>query len=227
MGGGMIVQCPNCGKKLKAGAKLIQGIQDLPAGEELRVRCTQCSTSFGVSGSSLAADSSAGRKLQPPAAPDTSWLGQADLVDPEVDSRPSVMLLVRDNDRRELLSQAFSSLGYFVEFCDSPREALEKMQFVVYSAVMLADDYESVPLTESLVHVHMCAMHMDRRRHILYILVGENYHSLYDLEALVYSANMVVNNNDVEYFPVMLKKLVREYDSLFGGLMGELQLVGK
>jgi len=59
-------------------------------------------------------------------------------------------------------------------------------------------------------------MAMSRRRYIFYILVGPEFRTLYDLEALANSANLVVNDSDASHFSIILKRGMNDYNDLFG-----------
>ncbi len=73
----------------------------------------------------------------------------------------------------------------------------------------------------------MRVMNMSRRRYIFYVLIGEQFDTLYDLQALAYSANLVVNDHEIPFIGTVLKKAIPEFETLFGPLMEELQVVGK
>ena len=68
---------------------------------------------------------------------------------------------------------------------------------------------------------------MARRRFIFYVLVGQEFKTLYDLQALAYSANLVVNGMEVTFMGTILRKAIPEYEVLFGPLMEELHIAGK
>ena len=68
---------------------------------------------------------------------------------------------------------------------------------------------------------------MSRRRYIFYVLIGEQFKTLYDLQALSCSANLVVNDAEIPYIGIVLKKAIPEYEALFGPLMEELRIAGK
>jgi len=55
-----------------------------------------------------------------------------------------------------------------------------------------------------------------------YILIGEEFSTLYDLEALSYSANLVVNTQEIPELLTVLRKAIPRYEELFGSLMAEL-----
>lgn len=73
----------------------------------------------------------------------------------------------------------------------------------------------------------MYDMNMSRRRFIFYTLVGKEFKTLYNLQALAYSANLVVNDNEIPYFNVILRKAIPEYEELFGPITEEFRLQGK
>jgi hypothetical protein len=82
-------------------------------------------------------------------------------------------------------------------------------------------------LEDSTFHAYMRKMVMERRRYIFYILIGPDFHTLYNLQALATSANLVVNEADLKYFDVILRKTIPEYEELFGPLLEELAATGR
>jgi hypothetical protein len=68
---------------------------------------------------------------------------------------------------------------------------------------------------------------MDRRRYIFYILIGDTFHTLYNLEALASSANLTVNTVDLPHLDIVLRKSIPAYEELFGPFLEELSAYGK
>ena len=68
----------------------------------------------------------------------------------------------------------------------------------------------------------MCAMPMEHRRHIFYILTGDSLHTLYNLEALAVSANLTVHSKDIPKLHVILRKAFQAHEELFGPFLEEL-----
>lgn len=224
----MKVRCPNCGMQLKAGEKFIQKIEALAPKEKARVKCMGCTEPFDVGKEVL--ESTAPEGLRPPAAPDVSWLKSGDAgegVDDNAEELPSVLVLMKESMKREIVVSAFMGHGYRVEFAASSAEAIEKMQFVIYAGVVQESQYEPGPIQGTAIHRYISSMDMVKRRQMLYILVGDEFRTLYDLEALCYSANLVINAQDIKYFPIMLRKVVRENEILFGPLIAEMHAVGR
>ena len=55
----------------------------------------------------------------------------------------------------------------------------------------------------------------DKRRNLYYLIIGPKLSTLYDLEALSLSANLVVNNKDFQYLDIILKKGFQDYETLY------------
>ena len=68
---------------------------------------------------------------------------------------------------------------------------------------------------------------MTRRHNIHYTLIGPKFKTLYDLHALSNSANLVVNDSDLEHFRLILKKSLHESQKLFGPLAEAMVAQGR
>lgn len=164
----------------------------------------------------------------PPKPPDISWL---DRGDHEVKARqrniPAALLLIADGDIRATVSQALQELGYLIETAASASEAMAKMRFADFSAIVLHPAYEGGALAESRFHRYMQWLPMEKRRCMYYILIGPRFHTLYDLEALSLSANLVINEQDRQHLSAILRKGFHDYERLFGPLLTTLKEHGK
>jgi hypothetical protein len=56
--------------------------------------------------------------------------------------------------------------------------------------------------------------------------VGPSFFTLYNLEALANSANLVVNEKELPDLLTILRKAIPQYEELFGTLMAELSAFG-
>ena len=101
------------------------------------------------------------------------------------------------------------------------------MRFVNFKAVVFHSGFEGGELEASSFQAHMKKMPMAKRRHIFYVLVGPKFNTLYDLEALASSANLVVNDNEISKFNIILKKSLQDYEDLFGPYIATLKAAGK
>ena len=66
-------------------------------------------------------------------------------------------------------------------------------------------------------------MWQQRRRLLYYVLVGPDVHTCYNLQALALSANLVINERELAFVEVILRKGFREYVELFGPFLEVLE----
>lgn len=233
----MIVNCPNCTKQLKLGEKIRETVRQLEPGRKIKIKCAHCSVPFALDSSmEQTAPGRVGEgprplqagRVKPPGPPDTEWLKEGTFEEKEViEDIPRALVLMPDMPGRDEVVKAASSVGYRVELAEKAEEAIEKMLFVNFASVFLHSKFESGGIAAGKFHHFMRTMNMAKRRFIFYVLVGEQFKTLYDLQALSLSANLVVNDADIPYIAIVLKKAIPEYEALFGPLMEEMRLAGK
>jgi hypothetical protein len=167
-------------------------------------------------------------RVKPPNPPNTEWLRDGIFQEKEVvEDIPEALVLMPLTKTLDMVTQAAMDFGYRVELAPTPEDAIEKMQFINYAAVFHHCDFESGSIETGKFHSFMRSMNMSRRRYIFYVLIGEQFDTLYDLQALAYSANLVVNDAEIPFVGTVLKKAIPEFEALFGPLMEELRVVGK
>lgn len=227
----MVSQCPYCSKDLNLNesqrAKVESALASLKSGT-LKLGCPHCRQAIQLKpdGSVLTGTPAAAEdatKPGQPAYPDTSWLAGG-LYDEKktVEDIPKVLVLMPDGDARDFVMKTFGDIGYQVDLAESSSDAIAKMRFVNFAAVVLHSSLVGAH-TDSPFHEYMRKMSMAKRRYIYYILVGKEFHTLYDLEALSYSANIVINDNEISHFDIILRKGLRDYDDLFGPYINALK----
>jgi hypothetical protein len=154
--------------------------------------------------------------VAPPAFPDISWIAQGIYDDLEVVvDVPKALILMASGQGRDAVVKAFFERGYQIEMSESGNDALDQMRLASFAAVVLHADFDG-PLAESPFHRRLAAMPMDKRRALFYALIGKEFYTLYNLEALVSSANVVVNDKEAVHFDIILKKGLQEMHELFG-----------
>jgi len=220
--------------------KIQDSIRKLGTGKKVKIKCSQCLKPFGLDADKLLVDSATGRggapkpdvsasqAVEPPDCPDISWLKDGVFEGGEdVEDIPLALVLMPDTPARKIVIKAAEGTGYQVETVLSAEEAVNKMRFVNYTSVFLHSAYEPGGVNSGVFHQYMRNLTMSRRRFILYILIGEEFKTLYDLQALAYSANIVVHDKEVPHLETVLRKAIPEYEALFGPLMEELRIAGK
>lgn len=231
----MEIICSKCGKKHTLGPKLEKNLQNLDAGKKLRLKCSQCEESIMLGPELLSKETDLDQPVKtkqltvkPPEPPDTSWLEDGVFEEEAVVSDiPQAIVLVPDEKMREQIVTALAGLGYRAETAEDVSEAMEKMQFFNYSSIVMHESFDGNELGENKFHQYMCDMNMSRRRYIFYVLIGNELKTFYNLQALAYSANLVVNEYDTGHFGVILRKSIPEYEELFGPFMEELKVQGR
>jgi uncharacterized protein YbaR (Trm112 family) len=242
----MLTECPHCQHSLKLSdsqqEKISKAVATLSPGKFLKLGCPHCHKTIELNKDGAIEESKAqsvtpvtappvkpGKKVlpPPPGPPDIDWLQGGEVEEEDIlEDITQVLFLFNPGEDRDKISQAFEEFNYKAVYAESADDAIEIMRFVNFAAVVLEKNYEG-DLARSRFHAHMRAMAMPKRRYIFYVLVGPDANTLYDLEALSNSVNLVVNNKDLDQFKLILKKGLHDYDKLFGPFINMLKECGR
>ncbi len=234
----MIIHCRKCERQLKLSGKMIQSIEALQGDDVIRVKCPGCQEPI-VLGAMMMQDGTeekTGRHravkkniLKPPPPPDIGWLVERNFSEDQViENIPLAMILMVESDKRLEVMRSVEGIGYKSELAISEKDAMERMQFTEFSAVILHEDFvKKRDIEHSPFHIFMRNMAMAKRRFIFYVLIGRQFSTFYNLQALACSANLVVNDRELPYFDVILRKAIPDYEELFGPITEELRIHGK
>ena len=252
----MISNCPHCQGALKFNAaqtaKIEQALKALKPGKRLPLKCPHCKKPMQldaageVGGTAGAAPKKTPEKvpekkvvevadtgadtIKPPPPPPLGFLEEKQdgiMDDQHVRDVPTALVLHGDDGIRHQLASAMEALGYQVVTLTSAQEAIEQVASVSFASIVFHADFEGGALSESIFHNYMRDMVMARRRMIFYILMGSQFTTLYDIQALANSANLVVSDKDFKNFQLVLHKAIPYYEQLFGPLLEELSNYGK
>ncbi len=164
----------------------------------------------------------------PPKAPDISWLESGSLDEKQIlEDVPTVIVMIPEGKAKEIVSKVLVDMKYQLFKPKSVTEALDSMRFKDFAAIVFHPDFEGKPLNESEFHNHIRNMSMTKRRYLHYTLIGPDFNTLYDLEALAFSANLVVNDKNVNRFGFIIKKGMADYKELFDPFIKFLKAHGK
>lgn len=242
--------CPHCQNVLKfppqAQAKISEALQRLPPGKKLPLKCPFCKNTIeldkdGSTGQAAVEtpgpapeplkappNKTASVVIRPPLPQEIDWMNVSGLEQEEqVEDVPMALILHHNPAVRNQIEGTLAGLGYKCISSETIAEAIERMQFVNFANVIAYELFDSPSLKENTFHQYMRQMSMSRRREILYVLIGPNFHTLYDLEALANSANLVVNEKDLAHLEIALHKATLDFERLFGPLMEVLSAHGK
>ncbi|MBC8209117.1 MAG: hypothetical protein H8E79_08130 [Desulfobulbaceae bacterium] len=225
----MIITCNHCQKKITGGDKLRASLEKLTPGQTLRLKCPHCGQPISLTADILNEKQDASPNRQntstptPPPAPDPDWLdimlhkesGGSEVL-------PKALILMHDSASRATLASGIEELGFLPFFPDSVSSAKERLRLSSYEMVILHSGYEGSSLADSTFHTFMRAMKMNRRRSILYVLLGPEFHTLYDLEALSLSANLVMNEKELPMTKTVLRRALNDHRELFDPFTEEI-----
>ena len=245
----MINTCPHCQEPLNlSGAqksKVQTALDKLPPGNLLKLGCPNCQKPFelkpngtvpGQQPKKVPVATSGGptikgaRKVEvtPPPPPDLGWLASGQVQEKEViEDTPMVLILINKGPGLSTVREAYEDEGFLPVFADSLDDAIGRIQFTPFAAIALHSRFEGDLLDSNSFHLFIKKMAMIKRRNIHYTLIGPEFQTLYDLEALSNSANLVVNDNELNNFRVILKKSLHESQKLFGPLAESLVRQGR
>jgi hypothetical protein len=153
--------------------------------------------------------------LAPPNPPDISWLydGIQTTGADRHDHANSALVFVAAKKERSLVEKILEKMDYRVDAVPSPVHAMQRLQDFHYKLVIC-----SAGTAAGDLHKYICHIPPFRRRAMYYVLVGPHLHTLYDIEALALSANLVINYKEIKYLKKILEKGFRDYEKLFGPL---------
>ena len=190
----MIDTCPHCQEPLNLSgsqqSKVQTALDKLPPGNLLKLGCPHCQKPFDLKPDGTvpgqpppqkasAAPSSApplkgARKtdVTPPPAPDITWLLSGKMQEKEIiEDTPMALILINKGAGLSSVREAFEEEGFLPVFADTLDDALNRMQFTTFSAVLLHSRFEGESLESNSLHIFMRKMAMLRRRNLHYTLV--------------------------------------------------------
>lgn len=225
----MLTRCPHCEIALhfkeEQRTRLEQALSRLEPGKTLAMKCPGCQKAIALDRSG---ESACGQvTVPPPPPPNLDWLKTGAYQGEEkVEDVPMALILHAPGDTRTSIGESLEAVGYQTFMVDSATEAMERMRFVNFACIVYQEGLEGT-LAQSTFHAYMRSLPMERRRYIFYILFGDRFHTLYDLQALANSANLTVNTADLKHLDIVLRKTIPAYEELFGPLFEELGAYGK
>ena len=244
----MIDTCPHCAQELNLSepqlAKVKAALAKLPAGNLLKLGCPHCQKPFELqadgtlpgtvkpvhkvaSGAPLPPRKDRA-KINPPPTPDLGWLKSGREEKKEViEDTPMFLVLMNKGPDLTNIMDVLEFEDFLPVLAHSVDDALDRMQFSNFAGVILHIPFEKNTLDSNKLHIFIKKMAMFRRRNMHYTLIGPEFKTLYDLEALSNSANLVVNDSDLPHFNLILKKSLYDNQKLYGPLADALIKEGR
>lgn len=150
--------------------------------------------------------------IPPPPPPDISRLADS-MAETERSqsgsSRTALVVIVADHTRT-IAERVLTKMGYAVDTALSVAPAIQRLQAIQHKLIICGTEGAFKD-----IHQYICRLPSTRRRETYYAIVGPHLHTLYDLEALSLSANLVINDKDIQDLENILYKGFRDYENLF------------
>jgi hypothetical protein len=135
------------------------------------------------------------------------------------------LILDRKND--DLWTTALTELEYKLQRAKSPEHAVHKLRFNQYHVVAIHEKFGDTTLETSPLYEFIRDMSMNTRRKTFVALVGENFKTLDNMEALAYSVNLVINQKDLDQLETILKKSIGDNDNFYKVYRETMTALGK
>lgn len=133
------------------------------------------------------------------------------ILDPACESCSDLAVIVAMNPSpvQETLINALLEMDCRVYPAKSPEDALSKLQFHAFHAVIVEENY-------SLEVIRLLAMlPMAVRRNLFYVFVGDSIETGNLMQSYVLSANLVVHNRDITDFPQIFQNALLDNNRFY------------
>lgn len=158
--------------------------------------------------------------LPVPQPPDTSWLVDGILEKKEeTGDSLTALVVISKNEKLILVEKILKDMSYTIHIALSAAHAIDRLNSNKYNLIISRSGSAFQD-----IHQHICGLPSVKRRVIYYAVVGPHLHTLYDLEALALSANLVINDRDLPHLKKILRRGLQDYENLFRTFLDELSL---
>ncbi len=147
-----------------------------------------------------------------PQPPGDSWMESDAAYDQEDAAGLHALLLLRDAEQRLQIGTTLQRMGYITAAVQSAEHALDELRTASCQLVVCGTDAAYSPFRDYL----SLSLPQQRRRLLYHVLIGPDVNTCYNLQALALSANLVINERELPFFEVILRKGFQEYSELFG-----------
>lgn len=135
--------------------------------------------------------------------------------------------LVLDDRNKEAWTRDLEALDYKIQYAKSPEHAAHKMKFTQFHLIALNENFGNVSLENNVAYQHLLEMQMSSRRKIFLVLLGDDFKSMNNMQAFAASANLVLNQKDLDKVPQILKQAISENDLFYKNFREILTALGK
>ncbi len=232
----MEVVCENCNARLNIPD------EKLPRGQRVRVSCPRCKNKLildasgakpAVSAPAVEEPAESGRPKeefespQPEGAPGYDDVEEDTTLDSYEEGEKLALVMDNDAHHTEKIKEALEELGYRYVPAENSKKAVSKIRFHNFDLVVLADNFDNLPLEQSPILRYLSHLSMSIRRRIFLALIGERFKTMDHMMEFSMSANLVINPKDLDKLTSILKRAVSDNEKFYKVFFDTLEEVGK
>lgn len=223
----MEIVCDNCNTRLSVPDDKI------PEGQRVSIKCPKCQNKVIVDLSTKAgADNTLDIDELNGATEKTKEFGEAEEMedlDLEFYGKDKKLALVLDSDpqRRQLIKEIISELGYRPLVEEDSGKAFKRIRQYPIELVFLSDGFDKAPVDQSPVMAHITSLPMSARRRMFVVLIGGGFRTMDRMGAFVMSANLLVNENDLDKLSPVLSMSITDKEGFYKIFMDTLKDIGR
>jgi len=137
------------------------------------------------------------------------------------------LILEEDSSNRKELKSVAEELSFRVITPKSVREAMGRLLFHHFDLIILSEGFEGLDLENTPIVHYLNHVSMNIRRRIFLVLLSEQFKTMDNMEAFGWSANLVVNTDDISNISLILKKALSDHEKFYKVFMDTIQEIGK
>ena len=137
------------------------------------------------------------------------------------------LVMAKDDTQAEAIRLALEGLDYHHVQAESTGSAIAKMRFHHFDLIILADGFDGTSMEKNPILNYLNHQSMSVRRTIFLALVGPGFKSRDNMMAYAMSANLVINEKEVDRSSGMLKTAIADNEKFYKVFIDALVAGGK
>jgi hypothetical protein len=135
-------------------------------------------------------------------------------ADDTSDEKPRRVLLCL-GQKRDQIAKLLVESGYKVYLAQTPAQANERMREGKTEIVVFSPDFAAEFGGAAILLQKMNALYSSERRRIFLVSVEDGGTTMNAHEAFIRNMNLIVNTSDIEQFPLILSRALRDFNELY------------
>ncbi|MFO8090340.1 MAG: zinc-ribbon domain-containing protein [Desulfatiglandaceae bacterium] len=137
------------------------------------------------------------------------------------------MVMAGEKSDVEALKTAVESLGYQGLEVESTTEAFGRLRFHHFDLLLLTDGFDGHPAAQNPILEYINRQSMSIRRRMFLTLIGHKFKTKDNMTAYSFSANLVVNEKDIDKLAAILKTAIAENERFYKIFLEILVEIGR